>query len=157
MSYREIHEKMEWKMSHGKNGALLVVIHTAGWHTPGSVAPSTLVVDLQDKYYSEKLDYRYRPPPNVDSCASADRSDPPTCASEKLFRDYHTDLLDYGIQSRPFLQHLPDRDTSRIFRVSQPHARRRRRGRRFWRTVRSRIRVSATRQDLSPTTLEKDP
>lgn len=25
----------------------------------------TLVVDLQDKYYSEKLDYRYRPPPTA--------------------------------------------------------------------------------------------
>lgn len=30
---------------------------------------ATLVVDLQDKYYSEKLDYRYRPPPSANSCA----------------------------------------------------------------------------------------
>lgn len=36
-----------------------------------------LVVDLQDKYYSEKLDYRYRPPPNANSCASADCPDLP--------------------------------------------------------------------------------
>lgn len=38
---------------------------------------TTLVVDLQDKYYSEKLDYRYRPPPNANSCASADPPDVP--------------------------------------------------------------------------------
>lgn len=33
--------------------------------THAHVASATLVVDLQDKYYSEKLDYRYRPPPNA--------------------------------------------------------------------------------------------
>lgn len=38
---------------------------------------TTLVVDLQDKYYSEKLDYRYRPPPSANSCASADPPDVP--------------------------------------------------------------------------------
>lgn len=65
---------------HGKNGALSRVTRPhARVHTPPS-ASSTLVVDLQDKYYSEKLDYRYRPPPNVDSCASVDRSELPTRA-----------------------------------------------------------------------------
>lgn len=58
---------------------------------------TTLVVDLQDKYYSEKLDYRYRPPPNANSCALADRSELPVNvrvkARAKNFRGYHPDLL----------------------------------------------------------------
>lgn len=56
---------------------------------------TTLVVDLQDKYYSEKLDYRYRPPPNANNCVS-DRSElPVTCVQTRArnFRDYHPDLL----------------------------------------------------------------
>lgn len=71
---------------------------------------ATLVVDLQDKYYSEKLDYRYRPPPNatavrrrivptyqytrnVRACV---RAYPRESASEKP-RGYHPNL--------PLLQH----------------------------------------------------
>lgn len=47
---------------------------------------ATLVVDLQDKYYSEKLDYRYRPPPYANSCALADRLDLPIhrCVRERV-------------------------------------------------------------------------
>jgi len=80
------------------------------------MATTTLVVDLQDKYYSKKLDYRYRPPPNVDSCASPDRFDQPSrVRALKNLQDYHPDL----IQSLPFLSCAPDRDTSRIFGISQ--------------------------------------
>lgn len=35
-------------------------------HVHGGIAHDVSLVDLQDKYYSEKLDYRYRPRPNVD-------------------------------------------------------------------------------------------
>lgn len=48
-------------------------IHTraqTGGYVHSQQRRTTLVVDLQDKYYSEKLDYRYRPAPNADSCAS---------------------------------------------------------------------------------------
>jgi hypothetical protein len=58
------------------------------------MATTTLVVDLQDKYYSKKLDYRYRPPANADSCESPDRSDQPSRARAlKNLQDYHPDLI----------------------------------------------------------------
>lgn len=62
---------------HGKNGTLLYM-HTRTHEYRACIQRRTmLVVDLQDKYYSEKLNYRYRPPPNANSCASADRPDLP--------------------------------------------------------------------------------
>lgn len=85
---------------------------------------TTLVVDLQDKYYSEKLDYRYRPPPNANSCASADPPDVPnTCNVRgcgrvwKTFEAITPPNLSFSsdIQSLAFLFCAPDRDTSRIF------------------------------------------
>lgn len=92
---------------------------------------TTLVVDLQDKYYSEKLDYRYRPPPNANSCASADPPDVPIpCNARgcgrvwKTFEAINPPNLSFSsnIQSLAFLFCAPDRDTSRIFffDISQP-------------------------------------
>lgn len=67
-----------WKdeRRHGRNGTFRTArtcTRTHGIRTYTHQRRTTLVVDLQDKYYSEKLDYRYRPPPNANSCASADR------------------------------------------------------------------------------------
>lgn len=85
---------------------------------------TTLVVDLQDKYYSEKLDYRYRPPPNANSCASADPPDVPIPCNVrgcgrvwKTFGAITPPNLSFSsnIQSLAFLFCAPDRDTSRIF------------------------------------------
>lgn len=87
-----------WEMSRQEwNASYSAYMHThTGIRTYTHQRRTTLVVDLQDKYYSEKLDYRYRPPPNANSCASADRPKPTdthvTCvracesASEKLSR-----------------------------------------------------------------------
>lgn len=110
--------KRQNERRHGRNGTLRTVhtcIHThthihasARIRTYTHQCRMTLVVDLQDKYYSEKLDYRYRPPPNANSCASADRPDLTnthvTCVRARLknFRGYHPNPL-LLLQSFPFL------------------------------------------------------
>lgn len=113
--------KKENERYHDRNEASRTA-HTTYTHThicTHQQRRTTLVVDLQDKYYSEKLDYRYRPPPNANNYVSTDRFQLPiTCVRTraKNFRGYHPDLL----QSFPFLLCAPDRDTTRIFGISQP-------------------------------------
>lgn len=96
----------------------------AHMYTSSSVA-TTLVVDLQDKYYSEKLDYRYRPPPNARQLCVGGSFVPSNVtrvrARLKNLRDYHPDLL---LQASNLSLFFPARQTaiSHEFSVYLNHA-----------------------------------